>query len=224
MTAVAAAGLSITANHNTQALPLPSTTGALLRLGTDSRVWAASDIVFEAQTPVDMFPETGQFYGWHPLVELVGSNESIGPDDGELPLFSMFSPEIPQRNVYVPEAANWSSAGLPAEWMPLTSSEAVRRNGRRTLYVHGVNHSAMPAGAVLASFDLADNPELSGSPVYFAFESQCSAGATLSLMIDPGDGRWQHSNSSKGLECPRALGFGWSVHEQCCRMHRSSGA
>ena len=38
VTAVAATGLHISANHNTQALPRPSTTGALLRLGTDSKV------------------------------------------------------------------------------------------------------------------------------------------------------------------------------------------
>ena len=111
--------------------------------------------------------------------------------------------------------------GLPAEWMPLTYSEVARRNGRRTVYAHGLNHSAMPAGAVIASFDLADNPELAGSPVYFAFELQCSAGATLSLMIDPGDGRWQHSNSSKGLDCDRGLGFGCGRHDPSGFVMRS---
>jgi hypothetical protein len=51
----------ISASHNTQALPRPSNTGALLRLGTDARVYAASDIVFQSNTPVGKFPASGQF-------------------------------------------------------------------------------------------------------------------------------------------------------------------
>ena len=39
-------------------------------------------------------------------------------------------------------------------------------------------------------------------------EAKLTDGASLSLMIDPGDGRWQASNSTKGLVCPRPLGFG----------------
>lgn len=44
-------------------------------------------------------------------------------------------------------------------------------------------------------------------------EAKLTDGASLSLMIDPGDGRWQASNSTKGLVCPRPLGFGCGTNQ-----------
>eukprot|EP01046_Picozoa_sp_COSAG06_P008532 COSAG06_NODE_432_length_15846_cov_18.957325_17_plen_155_part_00 len=129
--------------------------------------------------------------GWYPLVELAGAGASIGHDGGELPLFSLHSPEIPQRNFYSPgvgSPANWSTEGFPARWEALEQSPVVPgHNSRATAYVHSAAHSPAPAGAVIASFELEDNPDLAGSPVYFAFgesrsETQLNAIFSLNLI------------------------------------------
>jgi hypothetical protein len=67
------------------------------------------------------------------------------------------------------------------------------RNARPTISIIGdksAGHStgsATPAGAVIASFNLASNPDLAGHSVYFAFEAAVSPkGSALALMIDPG--------------------------------------
>ena len=121
---------------------------------------------------------------------------------------------MPQRNFYSPE-----SVGSPAKWTSIAGCQnqlayeplVPGRNARPTINVFGFAQlpQGAAAGAVIASFDLANNPDLAGQSVYFAFEASVSApGESLSLMIDPGDGHWQFSNSSKGLDCPLLLGFG----------------
>ena len=127
---------------------------------------------------------------------------------------------MPQRNFYSPE-----SVGSPAKWTSVAGCQnqlvyepvVPGRNARPTINIVGATQSprqlgatqTAAAGAVIASFDLANNPDLAGQSVYFAFEASVSApGESLSMMIDPGDGHWQFSNSSKGLDCPLLLGFG----------------
>ena len=132
---------------------------------------------------------------------------------GEMAFFSFFSPEVPQRNFYthdVGSSAKWSRVD---DFTAVLAYEPVVpwRNARHTINIGG--GGAAGAGAVVASFDLENNPDLAGQPVYFAFEaSVLSPGTKLSLLIDPGDGKWQSSNSSKGLDCPHLLGFGCEGH------------
>ena len=180
---------------------------------------AVSDIIFEANGgQVPKFKSPGQFYGWENWIALTGANESIGPGYGEMAFFTFFSPEVPQRNFYSPE-----SVGSPAvpKWsvMPVFggpflpeltfSPVSPGRNARATISVGGGDTGTAGGAAVIAQFDLEDNPDLATQSVYLAFEAAVSTpGSRLSLMIDIGDGQWQFSNSSKGLSCPGSLGFG----------------
>jgi hypothetical protein len=69
-------------------------------------------------------------------------------------------------------------------------------------------------GGMLQSFNLSDNPELQKTPMYLAFEAKVDPPtAQLSLMIDPGSGIWQYSNSTVGMQCGRTLGSACGEHK-----------
>ena len=64
------------------------------------------------------------------------------------------------------------------------------------------------AASVVASYQLENNPSIAGHAVYFAMEVKMgSESGRLSLMIDPGDGVWRYSNSTRGVACSATLGL-----------------
>ena len=207
VTAVSATGLRIASNH---LVPSPVVVGSLLRLGTDAGVWGVSDVVFESNPEISRTYIAGT-YGFSPLVELVGPNRStVNSTGGELPYFSLSSPEVPQRNAFRGVGAV-ASGGLPLGMAQLPPLHAVAQwhNARET-FAAEVTLSPQPSvqarGAVLASLDLGDSPEYAGHAVYIAFDAKYDPGLVqLALMIDPGDGHWQMSNAS-GLSCNPTLG------------------
>jgi hypothetical protein len=189
----------------------PDMTASVVRLGTDTVVWAATNIDFSANTAVSPWPNTPTdtpYYGFSPLVELIDADASFGVDGAEVPLFSMESSEVPQRNFYRPRSTGdtiiWSAAGLSAELVQLTPHRVDDYDARDTVVVHA---DGKPGGAIVASFELSKS-SLGGNPLYFAVDVLLDPpSAHLTLMIDNGNGKWQYSNATRGLACKRDLGI-----------------
>jgi hypothetical protein len=123
----------------------------------------------------------------------------------ELPYFGLFSPEVPQRNMYSgcgcePDtrgvgcvvslaSGHWSS--LEGAAPPHASMSSHQRNGRETVTwlpqeqassatSTGATAGSTAAvvvvvGAVVQSLNISDHPELAGTTVYFAMETRISA-------------------------------------------------
>jgi hypothetical protein len=213
VTAVSVTGLRIASNHMVPGGP--GVSASLLRLGTDAAVWGASDVVFEANPEISRTYVPGT-YGFSPLVELMDANRSISATGGELPYFSLFSPEVPQRNAFRLGAV--ARGGLPPGMAQLPPLRALTQwhNARETFAAEmsasprpsavGGPAAARTQGVVLATLELGDSTEWASQAVYIAFDAKYNTDRVqLALMIDPGDGRWQVSNAS-GLACNPTLG------------------
>jgi hypothetical protein len=117
VTAVSATAVSLISNHLVSFGGPPMLSAALLRLGTDTSIFAAGDFSLTGNTPLSSYdqyvgqahqPAPGEYFeGWWPLVELLDPTRSnaMSPDaavggNGELPYHSIYSPEVPARNRY----------------------------------------------------------------------------------------------------------------------------
>ena len=258
VTAVAATGLEITHNQFTNVKgDFASGVGALLRLGTDFAVWGTSNVVLNANTAIAPYGKRAEYFGWTPLIELVDDNRSIPAGEGEVPLFTLEAGEVSQRNFYdyrgaelEPIAAVCGGAGNTGSygygsWR--AEPEDPGHNARFTVKAHCsalnleqcINPTGPPCtgdctmcGGMLQQFNLSDTPDMQGTPMYLAFEVMMDASAKetqLSLMIDPGNGIWQYSNSTLGLGCSKSLGpdcehhdtSGWHMRSFQATMQRS---
>jgi hypothetical protein len=207
ITAVAVVGLTALDNTMTDVLPsMPSKNGVLLRTGTDSAGWMASDVNLIGNMNVPPYHQNFENYGWWPLIDLVHANRSLhGPADprgchgcrGELPLHTFHAPELAQRNFYAADDG----------WHDLATAEPIALVRHRRGYdrLESVTWAVDPAAgrraALVASFELAETPSLAGRATYFALKWRPVAnGSSLSLLIDDGGGSWQVSNAT-GLVC-----------------------
>ena len=105
-------------------------------------------------------------------------------------------------------AAHWCA--MSGAQVPHAVMATHQRNGRETISWE----SAAGAGAesaVVQSIDLQYYPQLANATVYFAMEASVAPVTTqLSLLIDPGSGRFQVSNASSVI----CLGSGSSKRDE----------
>ena len=219
VTAVSATAVSLISNHLVSYGGPPMLSAALLRLGTDTTVYAAGDFSLTGNTPLSSYdqyvgqayqPARGEYFeGWWPLIELLEPTRSnaIAADtaiagNGELPYHSIYSPEIPQRNRYDGAfgIGNLSWHELDGVAFPGASGimlSTLSRNGRETVAWPGNSAGAnATVGAVIQKLNLDQNPEIAGKTIHFSMEAAMPAGWRLALLIDPGTGVWQMSNAS----------------------------
>ena len=180
---------------------MPSKNGVLLRTGTDSAAWFASDVNLIGNPNVPAYRQNAENYGWWPLISLDHAYRSLssGSPSGELPFHTFFSPEVPQRNF-------WKRSRMAAAPGGATVSDHDDGyDGLETFSWEWAAGASAGSTIGLANFSLSSYPSSAGDAIYLALHWRPAvANSSLSLLIDTGGGAWQESNAT-GLVCNRNM-------------------